>query len=131
LEPPLCVVSSWVIKKVYIILIWNTISGSSSLDNCFYHCLIFALILQLKVLFNSPSPPPPPPPPPPSSWLLLLFIIYIVNLHLVRSRSCQVIYYSYTPTLGRRHQYFGRVSCPYPPFLRLSWAGFYSHSALG
>jgi len=35
LEPPSCVVSSWVIKRVYTILIWNTISGSSNLDNCF------------------------------------------------------------------------------------------------
>jgi hypothetical protein len=39
----------------------------------------------------------------------LLFIIYIVNLHVVRSRSCRVIYYFDTPTLGRRHQSFGRV----------------------
>jgi hypothetical protein len=81
LEPPLYVVSIWVIKRVYIILIWNIISRSSNLDNYFYHCLVFTLILYLKVLFNS------------SSSSSLLFIIYIVNLHVVRPRSCRVIYY--------------------------------------
>jgi len=35
LKPPLCVVFSWVIKRVYIIFIWNTISESSNLDICF------------------------------------------------------------------------------------------------
>ena len=34
MEPPLCVVFNWVIKRVYIIFIWNTISGSSNLDIC-------------------------------------------------------------------------------------------------
>jgi len=34
LEPPLCVVFNWVIKRVYIIFIWNTISGSSNIDIC-------------------------------------------------------------------------------------------------
>ena len=29
---------------------------------------------------------------------------------MVRPRSCRVIYYFDTPTLGRRHQSFGRVS---------------------
>ena len=52
MEPPLCVVSNWVIKRVYTILISNTISGSSNLGNCFYHCLILTLISHLKVLFN-------------------------------------------------------------------------------
>jgi len=28
---------------------------------------------------------------------------------VVRPQSCQVIYYFDTPTLGRRHQLFGRV----------------------
>ena len=32
--------------------------------------------------------------------VLLLFIIYIVNLHVVRPRSCRVIYYFDTPALG-------------------------------
>ena len=41
--------------------------------------------------------------------VLLLFIIYIVNLHVIRPRSCRVIYYFDTPALGRRHQSFGRV----------------------
>ena len=50
LEPPLCVVSSWVIR-VYTILVWSTISGSSNLDICFYYCLILTLILHLKALF--------------------------------------------------------------------------------
>jgi len=53
LEHPLCVVSSWVIKKVYTILISNTISGSSNLDICFYYCLILTLISHLKDIFNS------------------------------------------------------------------------------
>jgi len=38
-----------------------------------------------------------------------LFIIYKVKLPVVRPRSCQVIYYSDTPTLGRMHQLFDRV----------------------
>jgi hypothetical protein len=42
--------------------------------------------------------------------VLLLFIIYIVNLHVVRPRSCRVIYYFETPALGRRHQSFDRVN---------------------
>jgi hypothetical protein len=42
--------------------------------------------------------------------LLLLSIIYIVNLPVVRPRSCRVIYYFDTPALGRRHQSFGRVN---------------------
>ena len=86
-------------KRVYIILISNTISGSSNLNNCFYHCLIFTLILHLKVLFTSSS-----------SSSSLLFIIYIVNFHMVRPRSCRVIYYFNTPTLGIRHQYVDRVT---------------------
>ena len=39
-----------------------------------------------------------------------LFIIYTINLFVVRPRSCRVIYYFDTPALGRRHQSFGRVS---------------------
>jgi hypothetical protein len=39
-----------------------------------------------------------------------LFVVYTVNLLVVRPRSCRVIYYFDTPTLGRRHQLFGRVS---------------------
>jgi len=75
----------------------------------FYHCLFFTLILHLKVLFNSSSSPSS------SSLLLLLllllllFIIYIVHLPMVRPRSCRVIYYFNTPTLGIRHQLFDRV----------------------
>jgi hypothetical protein len=42
--------------------------------------------------------------------VLLLTIIYTINLPVVRPRSCRVIYYFDTPTLGRRHQSFGRVS---------------------
>jgi len=41
--------------------------------------------------------------------VLLLPIIYTINLPVVRPRSCRVIYYFDTPTLGKRHQYFGRV----------------------
>ena len=38
-----------------------------------------------------------------------LYVVYTVNLPVVRPRSCRVIYYFDTPTLGRRHQSFGRV----------------------
>ena len=41
--------------------------------------------------------------------VFLLFIIYTINLFVVRPRSCRVIYYFDTPALGRRHQSFGRV----------------------
>jgi hypothetical protein len=64
LEPPLCVVSIWVIKRVYTILVWNTISGSSNLDICCYHCLILTLILHLEVLIN---------------FFFIIFIIVIIN----------------------------------------------------
>ena len=112
MEPPLCVVSNWIIR-VYTILVWNTISGSSNLDICSYHCLILTLILHLKVLINF------------FFFffiiiiittiivvviVLLLTIIYTINLHVVRPRSCRVIYYFDTPALGRRHQSFGRVT---------------------
>jgi hypothetical protein len=88
------------------LLIFNTISESSNLNICFYHCLIFTLILHLRVLFHSSSSPSS------SSLLLLLlllFIIYIVHLPVVRPRSCRVIYYFDTPALGIRHQLFDRV----------------------
>ena len=42
--------------------------------------------------------------------VVLLFIIYTINLSMVRPRSCRVIYYFDTPALGIRHQSFGRVS---------------------
>jgi len=103
LEPSLCVVSSWVIR-VYTILVWNTISGSSNLDNCFYHCLILISISHLKALFKLLLL---------LLLLLLLSIIYIVNLPIVRPRSCWVIYYFDTLTLERRHQSFGRVTNPF------------------
>jgi hypothetical protein len=105
------VVSSWVIKRVYTILVWNTISGSSNLDNCFYHCLILISISHLKALFiiiiftiiiiiiNIVV-----------VVVLLLFIIYTINLSVVWPRSCRVIYYFDTPALGRRYQSFGRVT---------------------
>ena len=145
MEPPLCVVSNW-IKRVYTILVWNTISGSSNLGICCYHCLILTLIFHLKVLINfffffifiiiiinsiigiiiittatitiiigiiiiTTT----------TSIIiiiiivtivvvLLLFIIYTINLSVVRPRSCSVIYYFDAPTLGRRHQSFGRVT---------------------
>ena len=41
--------------------------------------------------------------------VVLLFITYIINLSVVRPRSCRVIYYFDTLALGRRHQSFGRV----------------------
>jgi len=142
LEPPLCVVSNWIIR-VYTILVWNTISGSSKLDICCYHCLIHTLIFHLKVLINfffflifiiiiinsiigiititiiSITTTT-------TSIIiiiivvvivivivsLLLSIIYISNVPVVRPRSCQVIYYFDTPALGRRHQSFDRVTGP-------------------
>jgi len=100
LEPPLCVVSSWVIKRIYITFIFNTISGFSNLDICFYYCLILTLISHLKILFNSSS----------SSSSSSFFIIYIVNLSVVRPRFCQVIYYFDTPTFRIRYQSFDRVT---------------------
>ena len=42
--------------------------------------------------------------------VVLLFIIYTINLSVVRPRSCRVIYYFDTPALGRRHQSFGCVT---------------------
>jgi hypothetical protein len=39
----------------------------------------------------------------------LLFIIYTINLPVVRPRSCRIIYYFDTLTLGKRYQSFGRV----------------------
>ena len=64
MEPSLCVVSNWIIR-VYTILVWNTISGSSNLDICCYHCLILTLIFHLKVLINF--------------FFFLIFIIIIIN----------------------------------------------------
>jgi hypothetical protein len=87
----------------------NTISGSSNLDICCYHCLILRSISHLKALFiiiivvvvviivTIVV-------------VLLLFIIYTINLPVVRPRFCRVIYYFDTPTLGKRHQSFGRVT---------------------
>jgi len=125
----LCMVSNSIIR-VYTILVWNTISGSSNLDICCYHCLIITLIFHLKVLINF------------FFFIfiiiiiiiiiiiviiviiiiiivivvvvtivvvLLLFIIYTINLHVVRPRSCRVIYYFDTPTPRKRYQSFGRV----------------------
>ena len=106
MESPLCVVSSWIIR-VYTILVWNTISGSSNLDICFYHCLFLTLIFHIKVLINF------------FFFffviiiiviVVLLSIIYTINLPMVRPRSCRVIYYFEIPTFGRRHQSFGRVN---------------------
>jgi hypothetical protein len=135
----LCVVSNWIIR-VYTMLVWNIISGSSNLDICCYHCLILTLIFHLKVLINF------------FFFfifiiiiinsiigiiiittttvitttttiiivvvvvvvtvviVLLSFIIYTINLPVVRPRSCRVIYYFDALALGRRHQSFSRVT---------------------
>ena len=157
----LCVISNWIIR-VYTILVWNTISGSFNLDICCYHCLILTLIFHLKVLINFffiiifiiiilnsiigiiiittttiiiiiiiiviviivtiVA-------------VLLLTIIYTINFPVVRPRSCRVIYYFDTPTLGKRHQSFGRVTSPWECGVGLansvskscsltSWAGY-------
>jgi hypothetical protein len=42
-----------------------------------------------------------------------LFVVYTVNLPVVRPRSCRVIYYFDTPTL-ETHQLFGRVNLDLP-----------------
>jgi len=42
----------------------------------------------------------------------LLFVIYIVDLPVVRPRSYRIIYYFDTPALGIRHQYFDCVTAP-------------------
>ena len=139
MEPLLYVVSNWLIIRVYIILVWNTISGFSNLDICFYHCLILTLIFHLKILINF------------FFFIfffitiiiisitiiiiiititiiviiivvvLLLFIIYTINLPMVRPRSCWVIYYFGTPVLGIKHQSFGRVTRHYSTFTFFSW----------
>jgi len=41
---------------------------------------------------------------------IFLFVVYIINLPVVRPPSCLIIYYFDTPTLGRRHQSFDRVT---------------------
>ena len=125
MEPLLCMVSSWVIR-VYTILVWSTISGSSNLNICFYHCLILTLILHLKVLFIttttiniiisisisisiSTTTTTTTTTTIIVVVIVLLFIIYIVHLFVVRPQSCWVIYYFDTPALERRHQSFSRV----------------------
>ena len=55
--------------------------------------------LHLKVFFNL-------------LLLLLLFVIYIVNLLVIRSRSYWFIYYFDTPALGRRHHSFDHINIP-------------------
>jgi len=101
LEPHLYVISSWIIKRVYIILIWNTINRSSNLDNYFIFFKILTSISHLKALFNSFS-----------VIIYFLFVVYTVNLPVVRPWSCRVIYYFDTPALGMRHQSFDRVIYP-------------------
>jgi hypothetical protein len=41
---------------------------------------------------------------------IFLFVVYTVNLPMVRPWSCRVIYYFDTPALGRKLQYFSRVN---------------------
>ena len=81
-----------VIKKIWTILILNTINEFYNIDNC----LIFTLISHLK-----------------SSLQLCFFYylwFYIVNLLKNRLRFCQVIYYFDTHALGRKHQLFDGVN---------------------
>jgi len=66
-------------------------------DQIFRRCILS--ISHLKALFNLLL-----------LLSLLLFIIYIVNLPVVRPWSCWVIYYFDTPALERRHQSFDHVS---------------------
>ena len=143
MKPPFGVVFNWIIK-VYTILVWHTISRSSNLEICCYHCLILLLIFHLKVLINflfffffffsffiiiiiiiiiSTTTTTTTTT---TSFtivvvvVLLLFIICIVNLPVVRSRSCWVIYYFDTSALGRRHQSFGCVNIHIKYIFRVS-----------
>jgi hypothetical protein len=134
LEPSLYVVFNWIIR-FYTILVWNTISGFSNLDICFYHCLILTLIFHLKVLINfffffitTTTTTTTTITTTTINIIiiiiiiiivtivvvivvvLLLSIIYTINLPMVRPRSHRVIYYFDTPALGRRHQSFSRVT---------------------
>ena len=117
MEPPLCVVSSSIIR-VYIILVWNIISGSSNFDNCFYLCLILISISHLKALFITTTTTTTTITTTTTTTtiviivvvVLLLFIIYTINLPVVWPRSYRVIYYFDIPALGRRHQSFSHVS---------------------
>ena len=54
-----------------------------------------------------------------------LFVVYTVNLSVVQPWSCRVIYYFDTPTLGRRHQLFGRVSWLFLFFLMTGYELFF------
>ena len=59
--------------------------------------------------------------------VVLLFIIYTINLSVIRHRSCRVIYYFNTPALGRKHQSFGRVNWS----LFFCWVYYFFVSVLG
>jgi len=120
LEPPLCVVSNWIIR-VYTILVWNTISGSSNVDICCYHCLILTLIFHLKILINFFF-----------FFFFFFFFLYFIIIIIiiiiistttttttttttvvvvvVVAAAAAVIYYFDTPALGRRHQSFDRIT---------------------
>jgi hypothetical protein len=131
LEPPLCVVSNWIIR-VYTIVVWHTISGSSNLDICYYHCLILTLIFHLKVLINffffffitttTTSIV--------VVVVVLLSIIHTINLPVVQPRSCRVIYYFDTLALGKRHQFFSRVRLNQHLFSKFDPLFVFSISAL-
>jgi hypothetical protein len=88
LEPPLCVVSNWIIR-VYTILVWNTISGSSNLEICCYHCLILTLIFHLKVLINF--------------FFFLIFIIILINsiigIIIITTITITIIYITTTTSI--------------------------------
>jgi len=56
---------------------------------------------------------------------IFLFVVYTVNLPVVRPRSCRIIYYFDTPALGIRHQSFDHVIYPLR-FYFLVWIIFLS-----
>jgi hypothetical protein len=93
------VVSSWVIKKFILYLFEIPLVDPLTLTIVLY---LFKSLHQYHISKLSSTP-----------FLLLsisLFVVYTVNLPVVRPRSCRIIYYFDTLTLGRRHQLFDRVS---------------------
>jgi hypothetical protein len=87
---------------IFIIIIINSIIGiiiSTTTTTSITIISIIVIVIVIVIVFTIVV-------------VLLLFIIYTINLPVVRPRSCRVIYYFDTPTLERRHQSFGRVTNP-------------------
>ena len=80
-------------KKIGIIIITTTITIITIATTTSIIIIIIIIVIVVTIVV-----------------VLLLLIIYTINLPVVRPRSCRVIYYFDTPTLGKRHQSVGRVS---------------------